>query len=61
MHGDLAKEPKGLCLEALLLMLSRVCQGALRQLTRFCHAARQQIRLTATEDGVSPERRLLQQ
>src|SRR4030095_12522707 len=35
MHGDLAKEPKGLCLGALLLMVSGLCQGAPRQLPRL--------------------------
>jgi hypothetical protein len=54
IHGDLANEPQGLCLVALLMMVAGVGQGALRQLTRFRHATHQQIRLTVTQDFVRP-------
>ena len=61
MPGALAQEPQGLCLVALLVMVASVGQGALCQLTRVCHAARQQIGFTATQDRVSPVWRVLQQ
>ena len=60
-HGDLAKEPQGLGLIALLLMVAGVGQGAVCQLTRFCHASRQQMHLTVQEDRVSPAWCVLQQ